>query len=27
MALMNWATHVLQWYLQKEAKTRIGANL
>ena len=27
MALISWATHVLQWYLQREAKMRIGANL
>lgn len=27
MALTNWATRVLQWRLQKEANTRVGANL
>ena len=27
MALMSWATHVLQWILQREAITRVGANL
>ncbi len=26
MALTSWATHVLQWHLQKEAKPRGGAN-
>jgi len=27
MALIGWATHVLQWYLQKEATMQIRANL
>ena len=26
MALMSWATHVLQWQLQKEATTQVEAN-
>ena len=26
MALMSWATHVLQWPVQSEAKPRGGAN-
>ena len=26
MALMDWATHVLQWRSQKEAMMQIGAN-
>ena len=26
MTLMNWATHVLQWQLQKEAIVQTGAN-
>jgi hypothetical protein len=27
MALIGWATHVLQWYLQTEATMQISANL
>lgn len=27
MTLINWATHVLQYFLQKEAIMRIRANL
>jgi hypothetical protein len=27
MALIGWATHVLQWYLQTEATMQIRANL
>ena len=27
MALIGWATHVLQWYLQKVTKMKIGVNL
>ena len=26
MTLMGWATHVLQWRLQKEAMVKAGAN-
>ena len=26
MALMSWATHVLQWPVQRAAKSRDGAN-
>jgi hypothetical protein len=26
MPLMSWATHVLQWAVQREAKARAGAN-
>ena len=26
MPLMTWATHVLQWSIQREAKERSGAN-
>jgi len=26
MTLMGWATHVLQWRLQKVAMTQVGAN-
>ena len=26
MPLMSWATHVLQWSVQREAKSRDGAN-
>lgn len=27
MTLINWATHVLQYFLQKDANMKIGANL
>lgn len=27
MTLINWATHVLQYFLQKDAIRKIGANL
>jgi hypothetical protein len=27
MALMSWATHTLQWPVQRVAKARAGANL
>ena len=27
MALIGWATHVLQWYLQKVTMMQIGVNL
>ena len=27
MALMDWATHVLQWYIQKAAIMKVRANL
>lgn len=27
MTLINWATHVLQYFLQKDAIMKIGANL
>ena len=27
MTLIGWATHVLQWYLQKVTKMKIGVNL
>jgi len=27
MTLMGWATHVLQWRLQRDAMMRVGANL
>lgn len=26
MTLINWATHVLQYFLQKDAIMKIGAN-
>ena len=26
MALMGWATHMLQWWLQRDAKEQSGAN-
>ena len=26
MALMGWATHMIQWWLQREAKEQSGAN-
>lgn len=27
MTLINWATHVLQYFLQKDVIMKIGANL
>ena len=27
MPLMSWATHVLQWLVQRDARPRGGANL
>lgn len=27
MTLINWATHVLQYFLQKDTIMKIGANL